>query len=388
MGQEKKMQIIPVPNIETIEAKGALQAFVRSLDGIDALAVDLEADSMFHYQEKVCLIQIATRNLSVVIDPLAIGDLTLLKPVFADRRIKKIFHGADYDIRSLNRDFDIEVNPLFDTQLASMYLGIRETSLDSVLKQRFKVTLDKKFQRKDWSKRPLPEEMIAYAAADVAFLIPLAKTLAAELKEKSRAHWVAEECELLRKVRPNSENRGPLYLKFKGAGRLKARHLAALEGLLKFRKATARRKDKPLFKVLGNNALFKIAVAMPTDLDGLAALSAVSERQLTMYGNGLLNAVARALEMPEEKLPRYPHRKTPAMHPLVPERIKALRGWRDGLAGKLGLDPALLLNKMLLTSLAVKKPTSIDQLDDLPSMRNWQRKEFGKDIVAILQTVN
>jgi ribonuclease D len=385
VGQEKKKPTIPAPNFEIIDSLGALEAFVRSIGRVDDLAVDLEADSMLHYQEKVCLIQIALQNRSVVIDPLKIGDLSSLKPVFADRGILKAFHGADYDIRSLYRDFDIEVNRLFDTQLASMYLGVRETSLDSVLQQRFRVTLDKKFQRKDWSQRPLPGEMIAYAAADVAFLIPLVRMLEAELKVKNRTHWVAEECALLSQVRPNCQDRSPLYLKFKGAGRLRARHLAALEGLLKFRKTTAHRKDKPLFKILSNTALFKIATAMPTDLERLAALNAISVRQLTMYGNGLVRSVNRALELPEENLPRYPRRQAPVLHPLVPERIKALRRWRDGLAEKLGLDPALLLNKMLLTTLAVENPASIDQLDSLPSMRNWQRGEFGKDIIQILR---
>jgi ribonuclease D len=379
------MQTIAAADVETIDTQGALEAFVRSIGRVDALAVDLEADSMFHYQEKVCLIQIAVRNRSVVIDPLKIADLSSLKPVFADRSIKKIFHGADYDIRSLARDFDIKVNHLFDTQLASTYLGIRETSLDSVLQERFQVTLDKKFQRRDWSQRPLPMEMFAYAAADVAFLIPLARLLEAELNESGRTHWVIEECELLSQVRPCCENHNPLYLKFKGAGRLKSRHLAALESLLKFRRNTARLKNKPLFKILSNTALFKIATAIPTDVERLAALNAISVRQLNMYGNGLVRAVNLALELPEKDLPRYPRRQAPVLHPLVPERIKELRRWRDDLAEKLGLDPALLLNKMLLTTLAVEHPATSEQLDSLPSMRNWQRKEFGKDIIQVLQ---
>ena len=134
-----------------------LEKMARSLEKETSVAVDLEADSMYHYQEKVCLVQIATEKISVVIDPLAIKDLSPLKPFFSNPDIQKIFHGADYDIRSLYRDFDIKINNLFDTELACRFLGIKETGLQAVLKMFFNVNVDKKYQKKDWSKRPLPE---------------------------------------------------------------------------------------------------------------------------------------------------------------------------------------------------------------------------------------
>jgi len=158
-----------------------------------AIAVDVEADSMYHFKEKVCLIQMATANVNVVIDPFVIKDLSALNPIFKRKDIQKIFHGADYDVRSLYRDFTISINNLFDTELASRFLGFPGTGLEAVLKKKFAITLDKKFQRKDWSKRPLPREMIAYAAEDARYLLPLARDLKAELKEKGRLSWVDEE---------------------------------------------------------------------------------------------------------------------------------------------------------------------------------------------------
>ena len=210
---------------------------------------------MYHFKEKVCLIQIAAENNNVVIDPLAVKDLSPLKPIFKRRDICKIFHGADYDVRSLYRDFSITIRNLFDTELASRFLGLPETGLEAVLKKRFDVTLDKKFQRKDWSRRPLPPEMIACAAEDARYLLPLAQSLKAELENKNRLGWVYEECEHLSKVRPITANNQPLYINFKGAGKLDPRSLAVLESLLHFRRQMARRKDKPLFRIFSNRSL-------------------------------------------------------------------------------------------------------------------------------------
>ena len=228
-----------------IETETELADLVTELESVPVFAVDLEADSMHHFKEKVCLLQLATSRISVLIDPLVMPDLSALRPAFANPKIKKVFHGADYDVRSLYRDFEIDVHHLFDTQLASMFLGIRETGLDAVLQNRFDVKLDKKFQRKDWSVRPLPAEMLAYAAKDAIYLVRLAEELETELKAKSRLFWVEEECALLSRVRPPENNGNPLFLKSKGAGKLKRIELAVLEELLKLRRAIASRKDRP-----------------------------------------------------------------------------------------------------------------------------------------------
>jgi ribonuclease D len=131
---------------QVIDTAADLEEISRSLEREKTVAVDLEADSMYHYKEKVCLIQIATEKISVVIDPLAIKDLSPLKPIFSNPDIEKIFHGADYDVRSLYRDFKIRINNLFDTELACRFLGIKETGLQAVLKTFFNVNVDNKYQ--------------------------------------------------------------------------------------------------------------------------------------------------------------------------------------------------------------------------------------------------
>ena len=378
------MDFAPPTDYRLIDNSTDLEKFAQRLSAATCLAVDLEADSMFHFQERVCLIQIATEDQTVVIDPIECSYLSQLRPVFRDPSVCKIFHGADYDVRSLFRDFEIEVNNLFDTQLASMYLGYRETGLDAVLQRHFSVKLDKRYQKKDWSQRPLPTEMVDYAAADVAYLIPLKEQLQAALAAKERLGWVMEECTLLSQVRPPVNDGQPLYLRFKGAGRLAPRNLAVLENLLRYRKKTAKRKDRPLFKILGNTSLLKIANTLPTTTESLEKTQAISPKQRQMYARGLVSAVNKGLEIPDKELPVYPRRKPPRMPRLAPERIKLLKGWRDTQADRLGLDPALLLTKALISAIAVANPADFAALMGVADIRRWQCETYGREVIAVL----
>lgn len=386
MGQVKNTLGPPQSGYTFIETAAALADFARAARQVEMLAVDLEADSMYHYQEKVCLLQMAANGHTVVIDPLKVPDLSALAPVFSDAGIRKVFHGADYDVRSLYRDFGITINNLFDTQLASMYLGCTETSLEAVVHQRFGVQLDKRYQKKDWSCRPLPPEMVAYAASDVIYLIPLAKTLQKELADKGRLDWVEEGCRLLSQVRPQ-ENCQPMFLKIRGAGKLAPRQLAVLEELLQLRDRLARHKDRPLFKVISNAALLKIATLIPTDEAQLAESRALSKKQMEMYGQAVLTAVEKGRRLKGAQLPVYPRRKSPRLSHRIPKRVKALRTWRDHHAADLQLDPPLLLNKALLREIAICKPQEMNALRQIPNLQRWQADAFGKQIIDIIKNI-
>lgn len=375
------------PNFRIINTSSGLKDIINELDGQKILAVDLEADSMYHFKEKVCLLQMATEHTWLVIDPLAVGDLSPLKPVFSNPSVTKIFHGADYDIRSLYRDFKIEINNLFDTEIACRFLGSRESGLSAVLSKWFNIHLDKKFQRMDWSQRPLPGAMLTYGAEDVKHLISLHEVMVRELDQKNRRAWVDEECVLLSRVRPMENNNQPLYLKFKGAGRLQGRSLAVLENLLQLRKSIAAKKDRPLFKILSNESLGKMAVARPLTLKDLANMRVLSKRQINMYGRELLYTIRTGLRIPEKDFPVYPRKKSKPLSNAVPDRIIALKKWRDDCAASLELDPGLICNKSLMTAIAVKHPLDIKALDTIAEMKNWQRKEFGPRIIEVMKQV-
>lgn len=375
------------PDYQIIDSESDLGAFVKKLEREKIVAVDLEADSMYHFREKICLFQITARRSNVIIDPLKIDDLSPLEPIFLNPDIKKVFHGADYDVRSLHRDFGIKINNLFDTQIACRFLGFQETGLEAVLHREFDISLDKKYQKKDWSRRPLPEDMLEYAARDSIFLIPLARILEKELIEKGRLSWVNEECEELTKVRAASYDRKPLYLRFKGAGALSPRSLGVLENLLQFRKQIAEERDRPLFKVFGNDSLMKIAKAKPMSLRQLEKTKALSKKQIRKYGESLVDVVTMAMRIPEKGLPKYPRKKGPVLSPKVPERVKALKRWRDVKARSLEMDFGLICNKALISAIAIQNPRNIRELERIEEMRNWQREAFGKEIVTVLRKV-
>jgi len=374
---------IPYKNIDN---SASLRSFVKTLENAKAIGVDLEADSLYHFKEKVCLIQLAAGNINAVIDPLVIEDVSVLKPIFKKRDNQKVFHGSDYDIRSLFRDFRISVDNMFDTELASRFLGFKETSLEAVLKNKFNISLDKKYQRKDWSKRPLPEEMIAYAVKDVGFLVPLAEQLKAELQEKGRLYWVYEECRYLSKVRPNTANPDPLYIYFKGAGKLNSRSLAVLEALLQYRRNIAQKKDKPLFRIISSQSLMDLAEKKPVSIKQLEKTKALSPKQIGMYGQGVIDAILRAMKLPSDVLPVYPRKRAPIVSVAVAKRVRALKQWRDTQAKKLTIDPALILTKSLISTLAMQRPLDLRHLSKIKELRSWQVEEFGNDILTLIKS--
>jgi ribonuclease D len=176
-----------------------------------------------------------------------------------------------------------------------------------------------------------------------------------------------------------------LFLKSKGAGKLKQVELAVLEELLKLRRGIAEKKDRPLFKVFGNGCLIKIATRRPRTLNNLEKLGVLSPRQVAMHGQDMVAAVKKGLAVPPGKLPTYPRHKAPQLPPQVPDRIKALKDWRDRIAAGLELDPPLILTKAQLTALATDCPRTIQAVKALPDLKNWQKKEFGREIAGILK---
>jgi ribonuclease D len=369
-------------SFEWIETLPSLEGAARFLGQAKIIGVDLEADSMHHYFEKVCLLQIATESACYVMDPLAVKDLSVLRPVFSNARIRKVFHGADYDIRSLHRDFRLEVENLFDTQLACLFLGLRETGLEALLRSRFQVDLNKKYQRADWSQRPLSPEMVEYAAMDGRYLIPLAYMLEKELEEKGRLSWVEEECQFLSKVRFLPPNQDPLYLRVKGASLLDSRSLAVLEALLEFREAQAQKSDLPPFKVLGNEALLELAMKKPLRLEELETAKVLSRKQIGRYGPRLLQEIHRAISIPDEELPVYPRKTRTDLPSPVRQRVKALKTWRDMRAKDLGMEPGILLNNALINDLALKNPRSIKEMEEISGLKKWRQNHFGQEFLA------
>jgi ribonuclease D len=370
---------------EMIDTDAGLARLAGRLAGERVLAFDLEADSLHHYREKVCLIQIAAGREVFLVDPLAVSDVSPLGPILESPAIRKVFHGADYDIRSLHRDFGIQVRNLFDTMIACQFLGEKEVGLAAVLRKRFGVELDKRYQKADWSRRPLEPGMIEYAAADTSLLVRLYRELERELKSLGRLSWVEEESELLSEVRAADREGEPFYCRFKGAGRMDPRTLAVLEELLVYRDGKARLSDRPPFKVLPNETLRVLAEKKPEKVQELNGIPGLTPRSVERHGREILKAIAAGCGLPEDLLPRICRPPRPVKDPVREERLQRLKLWREAKARELGIDAGVLANNALLELLAKEVPRELSGLDLIPSMRRWQRKELGPGLLAALR---
>ncbi len=372
-----------MPDTPILTDGAAVARFADELHRETVIAVDLEADSMHSYQEKVCLLQFTTPQRTVLIDPLEAGDLSALRPVFADAGVRKLFHAADYDIRCLFRDFTLEVRGLFDTMIASQFLGEDKVGLADVLGKYFGIVLDKQYQRADWSQRPLSAEMIRYAAEDTRHLHRLAAIFEEKLAAKGRLSWVAEEFALLEQAR-FSDNGGPFFLRTKGAGTLDRRQLAVLEELLQWRDAEARRRDRPAFKILGTKSLLALARTAPQNLQGLQGIEGLPPRLVDRYGRQLLQTIEKALAIPVEQLPRFPRGERRERDPAADARFARLKEWRQQKAAALEMDPGIVINNALLEEIARRMPVGEQALGEVPGLKNWQRLELGAELLAVI----
>ena len=373
-----------------IRTEGELRAFVARLEGSRALALDSESDSLHHYKEKVCLVQMARdQGEAVLLDPLALGDLTPLGPVFADPRVIKVLHGADYDVTTLKRDFGFTFAGLFDTMIAARFLGLPAIGLQAVAQAELGVALSKDSQKDDWSVRPLSPRQEAYALADVQHLLTLHARLETKLREVGRLEWVLEESGAVAELPAARRDRDPeAWQSVKGARKLKPRALAILREVHAWREQRAEARDLPAFKIFGTEPLLELAEKAPTTAAELRQIRGLSPR-LRDDPAELLLAVARGLSVSDTALPRLP--KAPP-RPLLTDMQKrheaALRTWRTEEGKRAALDVSVVLPQRLIDKLTEAAPTDLDGLTRVEGLRTWRRDAFGQGLLAALRAAS
>lgn len=367
--------------------QAGFDAMIARLQKARAIAVDTEADSLHSYFDKVCLIQLSADGEDYIIDPLARIDLAAFGRILADPSIQKLLHGADYDLRILNRDFGFTVSNLIDTMVCAQLLGYEAISLAALIKKHFAVELDKSQQRADWAQRPLPARMLEYAAMDTRHLVELARLLRSELERVGRWDWAREEFARLESVRFRPIEEDPeAFRKIKGSTTLEPRGLAVLSGLHIWRDRLAQKADRPAFKIASNEMLVEIAKTLPQTPEELSAVRGVSAYHRSRYGAELLRIVEAGMRLSEESLPSRVAPKPWIRDRKLEAAVDRLKKIRDRLAGELKIDPAVLAPKHILTAIATKQPASLDDLKDIPAMRDWQRRVIGPALTTASQT--
>jgi ribonuclease D len=373
---------------ELIDSAEAVEKLAAQLKDERVIAVDTEADSFFHYYDKLCLLQIGTRSANYLIDPLELpeGGLDALGPVLGDPGVRKVLHAAEYDIYMLQRYGDLRTRSVFDTMISAQMLGYPAVGLAALVQRHFGVQLSKDQQRTDWSRRPLRQAQLEYAAADVAYLIELSAILEAELREKKRLEWARQEFASLEdRVWPEREFDAEGYLKIKGAKKLSLRNLKVLRELYLMRDKRARARDRPPFKVLGNGTLLELAQKPPTSRRALARRKGVTELVLRRLGQDILDAVERGMAGAEhprlEKRPAGGRKRLDRRAEVALERLKR---WRARRAAELEMDPGVFCPNAALEEIALEAPRSATDLRKLENLKGWWLEAFGTELIEAL----
>lgn len=337
-----------------IDDAATLRLVCHEASACGVVAVDTEADSFHSYYPKICLVQLSFAQRHAVVDTLKLSpaELTPLGELLSDSRVTKILHGADYDLRMLQKDFGFSLRKLADTHAAAQVLGEPQTSLAALVKKELGCELDKKQQRADWALRPLPPEMLRYAADDTRYLHALLERLKERLRTVGRLAWWEEECQALEQVVYQPAEPDPwAFLRVKGARGLSGESLGRLAALWHWREGVAQALNVPPFRVLASDVLLRLAEHPPADFPALLGVPGVPARVVRRWGAAILQALASArvvVPPPADSRPRRDEAR---------ERVvKELKAVRDAVAQELALDPGFLAPRAALEAVAERRP--------------------------------
>jgi ribonuclease D len=357
-----------------------LEVLAERFSAAPAIGVDTESDSFHAYREKVCLLQISTEDADFLVDPIVLPDLAPLRTIFADRRIRKVFHAADNDVAGLRRDFNFDTRNLFDTMAASRILGLPRYGLGDLLLEHFGVESDKRLQRYEWGRRPLSPLAVDYAATDSRHLIRLMQILQLRLEEEGRTAEAEEEFLRLESATVRERLFDPEgWRRIKGTQTLAPIERAVLRELYVWRDGQAASLDRPPFRVAPDAALVALAVAQPRDAGALSQVSGLPDSIAQRYGSRLLAAVARGLEATPPEV-----RRSARPDDAVVERYEALRRWRRLKAGERGVQPDVIVSNAVLQSVAEQRPYSIADLAALGVLGPWKLETYGSELIEAL----
>ena len=332
--------------------------------------LDTEADSLHHYQEKLCLIQLAFGDHFALVDPLALPDMGSLIEALDAGEIW--FHGADYDLTLLRRTYGWTPRCVRDTQIAARLTGSRAFGLAALIENHFGKTLSKASQKADWSKRPLPETMLHYAVDDVRYLLTLADILQGHLQDKERTDWFLQSCDALRASvanRSTAPREDPWRLQ--GSGKLHPKGLMVLKELWSWRERVAQERDVPCFRIISNKQLIELAIAYER---GSAVHPPAGWRPKWKRDFEIILETIAAGD--ESSWPQRLRLKGARLSDTAREQLDVLCQHRERLAGGLDIEPSLLGGRSLL-EIVVASPQGALEL--LP----WQREVLREPLTQI-----
>ena len=374
-----------------INTESALDNWLEEAEKASELAIDTESNGFHAYQSRICLLQMATPQAEVLIDVLVFQpeQLQRMDALFRNPKITKVFHASENDLYGLQRDFGFRINSLFDTSLATRFLGLPFHGLGKLLKKYFDVQVSKKFQRLNWKQRPIPEQAQEYALIDVRYLLELKSILETELQKVGWLQAVQEESTALtQKVFEIKGFDYDAYRRTPTAKTFSHQQLGALRSLYLWRHAYCREHDIAAFFILSDQAMYALAERRPWHYEELFDVRLLTPKQIRKFGNSFISAIRRGSRMgvpPNFRPPRiYERNKEQELE--LQEQYEKFRGWRHELAQQEALEAGLLLPNQVLKNLARTRPSSLEQLVTVPGMHPWRIQRYGKQILEQLRS--
>jgi ribonuclease D len=358
-----KTQHPRISGFSLIDQPGQLQPLLAAIDQVSEVVMDTEADNMYRFRVRVCLLQFYACGEVFLVDALAPIDFGPLWPRLAKKHL--VMHGSDFDLRLLYDFCRFRAKSLFDTMLAAQLLGRSRIGLASLIEDNFGVKLDKEGQKANWSRRPITPKLLDYAALDVWYLPALRDALARELKRLGRLDWMEQQCRAqieagVTGFAPPGEN----DWRIGRSERLRARGQTVLHAIWHWRQEQACRLDTPPFKVCSNELLMKLASIADEGTPEQTILSSVNlgKRHARLIGS-LTEAVREGLNRDPRTLPRRPGRD-PSHTPLTQAEIALLdriKEERDKIAARIAIEPTLIANRSQLSQI-VRTPRKLGEI--------------------------
>lgn len=357
----------------------SLKKMVEDLAAQPRVAVDTESNSLHAFREQVCLMQFSSIKDDYLVDPLALKDLSLLAPIFADPKIEKVFHAAEYDLICLRRDFGFTFANLFDTMQAARVLGYPAVGLDRLLGDKFDIKMDKRHQKANWAARPLTQDQIHYARLDTHYLFNLRDALEQELRERERLEFAMED--FYRACIPDEQrhrHNSASWDRFSSRKDLSLRELTIVSYLCKWRDKEAEKLNRPPYKVVMDDVFVLLAKNPPEKKVDLSA-AGLSEKQIKLWGDQVLSAIRHGAEAPLVER-KQAERKEDA----VLRRLEKLKAWRKKVGLEMKVESDIILPKPYLGILSENPPESLDELRNLMKETPTRVDKFGVQILKTL----
>lgn len=375
---------------ESIDSPEKLASFCNALAREPVIAFDTEFVSEDCYRPELCLVQVAAGNTLAVIDPYQSGDTTpfwelLTSPanpqVLSEPRVV-IAHAAREEIRFAYRFAGRPISGLFDTQLAAGFVGIEyPASLATLVQRLVGQTLPKGETRTNWRHRPLSDDQIRYALADVTALVQMREALLADVRRANRNEWLEEETARLQQKVIDAETQENWH-RVSGSSGLKPRQLEIVRHLWRWREQIARERDRLPRRVLRDDLIVELAKRGSSDPKKIRGIRGMERRNAAERYEEIAKAINTALATPEDQLPKRPRGRGRVASPMLSQFLSTSLAC---ISRQQKLAPAIVGNsddvkELLAYELQPRRGTPTPSL-----LSGWRGEIVGKTFRQILR---